>query len=264
MKPIHAILADADGTLIEGGNIYYIESSLQEVIQQAREKGILFSLASGRPYFEQEPLHRLIRGSSTYLPGEGILYEASCVRLFGSEMSHRLGGLSQEQIKDVKDFASRQELFAGMVSQANNKQYETTTGYVTPTFRTAGKTDFSLLQQTYNQVKPILEDRFPFLEVVMSADAIDINAKGVTKALPTKKYAKLTGISLDEIAAIGDSGNDMPMLDVVGKAGGLAIYVGKKKEQEEIVRGYTHHFIPEQKGPLGTAEAIGYILNNCC
>lgn len=267
---IKAILADIDGTLIEGGNLQTVHPILKETIRKVRNYGILFSLASGRPFFEQEAFHRLLieptEGGKVnplldvYRAGEGIVYEGSCVRLLGYDEVYQLGGLTREQLREINQFAEEQGLFTEMVPQANNDRYETTTGRVTPTFRSEGRTNTELLERTYHRVKPILEERFPFVEVVMSADAIDINAKGVTKGPPTRKYAEITGIPLEQIAAMGDSGNDMPMLDVVGQAGGLAIYVGRRAEQEEIVRQYAHHFVPNQRGVLGTVEALEYVI----
>jgi len=260
MSKIKAILADIDGTLTDGGNIKMVNPALKKAIKGVRDVGVLFSLASARPWFEQEAFHQLLISPEWYKQGEGILYEASCVRLLGSTESYRLGGLTKEQIEAVEKFAAERQLFTEMVHQANNDRYETTTGYVTPTFISEGRTNSELLERTYQRVKPILEAQFPFLEAVMSADAIDINAKGVTKAKPTRKYAEITGIPLENMAAIGDSGNDMPMLDLVGKTGGLAVYVGKKPEQEAAVRKYDRHFIPKQKGVMGTVEAFRYIV----
>jgi|SRR3989338_1726938 len=260
MAKIHAILADIDGTLTEGGNIKTADPALKKAIKDVRDSDILFSLASARPWFEQEAFHHLLISPDFYKPGEGISYEASCVRLLGKTECYQLGGLSKEQIKEVEQFASELQLFTEMAHQANNDKYETTTGYVTPTFISEGRTNTELLERTYQKVKPILEEKFPFLDIVMSADAIDINAKGVTKAKPVQKYSEITGIPLENIAAIGDSGNDLPLLDLVGKAGGLAIYVGKKPEQEAAIRQYAHHFIPEQKNVMGTVEGLQYIV----
>ncbi|MDP3734297.1 MAG: HAD family hydrolase [Nanoarchaeota archaeon] len=260
MAKIQVILADIDGTLTEGGNLTTVNSSLKKSITEVRDSGILFSLASARPWFEQREFHQLLISPYSFKNGEGILYEASCVRLLGSEKSYCLGGLSAEQIREIEQFVVQQKLFTDMVHQANNDRYETTTGYVTLTFISEGKTDVKLLEQTYQRVKPILEEQFPFLEAVMSADAIDVNAKGVTKAKPAQKYSQIIGVPLENIAAIGDSGNDIPMLDLIGKAGGLAIYVGKKTEQEVIVKQYSQHFIPTQKGVMGTVEGLQYII----
>lgn len=257
---IRAILADIDGTLTEGGRLDFIDDNVRKAIRDVREEGVFFCLASARPWFEQEPFHHSLIAPDSFMPGEAILYEGSCVRLLGAEQVYQLGGLTRDQIIEIKAFIAREGLLKEMVPQANNDLYETTTGYVTPTFISEGRTDGYLLENNYANVKPILERQFPFVEVVMSADAIDINAKGVTKGPPTIKYAEISGIPLHEMAAIGDSGNDLAMLKAVGDAGGLVVYVGRRLEQEAVARSYAQHFIPAARGPLGTAEALEYII----
>lgn len=255
MKPIVAIVADIDGTLIEGGNITSADAALQKVVKKVRER-ILFSLGSGRTFREQEVFHQLLIGSDSYIPGEAVLYEGSCLRFLGGSEVYRLGGLTREQITEVELFSTERQLFSNLVPRAGNHTYETSRGYITPTFISEGRTDRELLERTYRIVKPILESRFPFLYVSASADGLDLTAKGVTKANPLRKYAELTGISLDEIAIFGDSGNDMPMLELVGEKGGLPVYVGKNSEQEALVRSYPRYFIPEQRGVKGSIEAL--------
>jgi len=260
MSKISAILSDADGTLIEGGQLNNFPLELKEAIQKVRECGILFNLASGRPYFEQIELYRLLIKPDIPKRNEGILYEGSRVRLLGESTAHILGGLSREQIKEIEEFLDKQNLVAGLVHQANNDKYETQTGYVTPTFISKNRTDIELLEQRFRKIKPAVENAFPHAEVSMSADAVDIFYRGLTKARPAIKYSELTGIPLNQIAAIGDSGNDMPMLEVVGEERGLVIYVGENPEQIGTIKKYKQHFIPNHKGPKGTIEGLEYIL----
>ena len=259
MKPIVAIVADIDGTLIEGGNIASADKNLKKAVKRVREK-ILLSLGSGRTFLEQEAFHNLLIAPDHYTPGEAILYEGSCLRFLGGTTVYRLGGLTREQINEVELFAAEQKLFSGLVHRAGNETYETGSGYVTPTFIHEGRTDGELLEGTYKKVRPILEDQFPFLSLSISADGLDLTAKGVTKANPLRRYAELTGISLDEIAVFGDSGNDMPMLELVGKAGGLAVYVGTNPEQETLVRSYPRYLIPEQRGVNGSIKTLQSIF----
>ncbi len=257
MKSIVAIVADVDGTLIEKGNITSVDTDLQKAVKvQARERGILFSLGSGRTFLEQQAFHALLIGSDSYVPGEAISYEGSRLRFLGDSEVYRLGGLTQEQINEIESFSAERKLFRNLVPRAGNDTYETSRGYITPTFISEGRTDRELLERTYRTVKPILESRFSFLYVSASADGLDLTAKGVTKVNPLRKYAELIGISLDEIAVFGDSGNDMPMLELVGKAGGVAVYVGTNPEQEALVRSYPRHFIPQRRGVQGSIEAL--------
>jgi len=260
MKQIKSILADADGTLIEGGKFHNFPLELKGAIADVRSSGVLFNLASGRPFFEQEILYDLLIGNETKNPQEGILYEGSSLKMFDRDEHFVLGGLTRKQIQEIESFAEENNLFIGLVPQANNSDYQTTTGYLTPTFISKGRTDSALLQSRFPATKDAIERQFSYAEVSMSADAIDVFARGVTKAKPTAKYSEVTGIHLDQIAVFGDSGNDMPMFEVVGKEGGLTVYVGTNPGQEEIIRSYKHHFIPEQRGPLGAVKGIEYIL----
>ncbi|MBT6774391.1 HAD-IIB family hydrolase [Candidatus Woesearchaeota archaeon] len=260
MKQIKSILADADGTLIEGGNFQNFPPELKGAIANVRSDGILFNLASGRPFFEQEILYDLLIGDENKNPQEGILYEGSSLKMFDKAESFVLGGLKKDQVQEIKAFIVKHDLCVGLVPQSNNDKYETQTGYVTPPFITEGRTDLALLQSRFPATKDAIERQFPYAEVSMSADAIDVFARGVTKAKPTAKYSQVTGISLDQIAVFGDSGNDMPMFEVVGKEGGLTVYVGTNPEQEKIINSYKHHFIPEQRGPLGVVQGLEYIL----
>ncbi len=262
MKLLVAIVADIDGTLIEGGNIASADKNLKKAVKRVREKRILFSLGSGRTFLEQEAFHNLLIAPDHYTPGEAILYEGSCLRFLGGTTVYRLGGLTREQITEVELFAAEKKLFSGLVHRAGNETYETGSGYVTPTFIHEGRTDRELLKETYRRARPILEDQFSFLSVSISADGLDLTAKGVTKANPLRRYAELTGISLDEIAVFGDSSNDMLILELVGKAGGLPVYVGNNPEQEALVRSYPRYFIPEQRGVKGSIEALQNMLSS--
>ena len=259
MPKIRAILSDVDGTLIEGGKLNHFSLDLKEAIKEVRETGILFNLVSGRCYFEQKELYKLLTQPDIPKSNEGILFECAGIRLFGGS-THLLGGLSKEQREEIQSYLQNKDLVGELVPQANNHKYEAQTGYVTPTFLSEGKTDRVILEQQFQKIKPAVEKEFPHAEVSISADAIDIFAKGLSKARPTIKYSELTGIALNQMAVIGDSGNDMPMLEVVGRARGLAIYVGNNLDQIEIIKKYKQNFIPKHKGPEGTIEGLEYIL----
>ena len=263
MKKIRATFFDADGVLIKGGRFDSTPAELKEAVAELRESGVLFNLASGRPLFEQEELFRIITGNAEPKPLEGILYEASAVKLWGDDQRYKVGGLNIQQIEDIEAFIICHSLFNGMVPQANNRKYETQLGYVTPTFRSKGKTDKQLLKTVYHQVKPIIEAEFTFAQVGRSADAVDIMAKGTSKDKPTLEYSRITGIPLMNTAAIGDSDGDLPMLREVMKAGGRAAYVGEMPGHIIELTDYGNWFIKtNQFGPLGTVEFIREILKH--
>src|SRR3989344_6521583 len=135
MKKIKAGLYDADGVLITGGKFESTPAELKEANAELRESGVLFNLASGRPLFEQEQLFRIITNNAAAKPLEGILYEASAVKLWGSGQIYKVGGLTPEQIDLVECFVIREGLFQEMVPQQNQSRYDTQRGFVTPGFR---------------------------------------------------------------------------------------------------------------------------------
>lgn len=62
-----------------------------------------------------------------------------------------------------------------------------------------------------------IKNSFPELEVIRSNDEqIDINLKGVSKGNSLNFIAKELGVEVSEILAVGDAGNDLPMLKVAG------------------------------------------------
>lgn len=87
------------------------------------------------------------------------------------------------------------------------------------------------------------------LNVTFSSDRYtEFNKKGVDKGLATLELANHLGIKKDEIMAIGDNGNDLPMLSKVG----LPIAVSNANDQaKEIAKHVTNgNYIN------GVAEAI--------
>ena len=70
--------------------------------------------------------------------------------------------------------------------------------------------DKEKLDKHYLEIK----NAFPMLEVLRSNDLqIDINLKGVTKGKSLHFIADVLGVEFDDILAVGDAGNDLPMLN---------------------------------------------------
>ncbi len=263
-KPIEAIIADIDGTLISGGNLHQIDPLLRQYVGNVRYLGILFTLSSGRCFPEQHTFFKELITPNAPKQNEGILYEESALRLFdrhgNPDKPIVLGGLTLEQVEAIHTFADESGLYEGLVDQDNSLDYQHMIGFVTLTFITDGITDSELLRRKHLQIKDSLEKQFPFLEVTRSADAVDIKSKGVSKANQVQVYSEKTGIPLEQMAYFGDSGNDLPAMSKIGLAGGYVVYVGTDQEHEEEVRQLPNYFISEQRGPLGTVCGLANII----
>ncbi|MBO5888909.1 MAG: HAD family phosphatase [Clostridia bacterium] len=84
--------------------------------------------------------------------------------------------------------------------------------------------DKEILDKHYKTVK----ESFPSLEVIRSNDEqIDINIKGVTKGNAIKLIAERLNIGVEDILAVGDAGNDIPMLKVAG----FSVAMGNASEE---------------------------------
>jgi len=68
------------------------------------------------------------------------------------------------------------------------------------------------------RAKNILEKIDSGLEFVDTGFAIHVKLKGITKATGLQKILEKVDISLDDVAAVGDSMNDIPMLEACGIA----------------------------------------------
>lgn len=258
MKPIF-VIADADGTLITGGAIHSVPFQLIERMALLRQEGTALALASGRPYEFLRQLHDYITGHNQKLAHEGVIYESGSYHQFGGR-NVIVGGLTTKQLAEIDIFLAQQDL-SGLVPLPET-QFHTRRSWVTPQFAAGGLTDGQLLRHVYDALAPLVQVCFPYVQTTMSADAFDIEARGVGKGMALRPY--LVDIAVDPRACvvIGDAANDFSMFDVIGNAGGLVVYVGKDIEQAKRVESYEHHFLPSQPGPGGVVEALERILKS--
>ncbi len=259
MKPLLAI-ADCDGTLIEGGRLDF-SSQLVESVGRFRSRDNLFTIASGRPYEFLKSVHDALIPSSSKLACEGLIYESGSYHLFSEGTFTTVGGLSEDQLKQLDAYLAKENML-GLVPLPNTK-FQTRRSFVTPSFVLSGNTDQELLNHVYKTLGPKIQTAFPFLHVSKTADGFDMEARDVTKETALTPYLQKIGMKPADCLAIGDSSNDFPMFDLIGKNGGIVAYVGVNQSQEDLVRrSYTHTLIPEQRGPKGTCEVIAQILNS--
>ena len=102
---------------------------------------------------------------------------------------------------------------------------------------------------------PLLEESLPDCHLIRWSDGMsfDIAKKGVSKIHGIQKIIERLGISITEVAAIGDGWNDVEMLDSVG----LGIAMGNAKPEAKAVANHiTEHILEE-----GLPKAVDFILN---
>lgn len=101
---------------------------------------------------------------------------------------------------------------------------------------------------------PLVEERLPDCHLIRWSDGMsfDIAKRGVSKIHGIQKIIEHLGISMDEVAAIGDGWNDVEMLESVG----LGIAMGNAKpEAKAVAKHVTEHILDD-----GLPKAVDYIL----
>lgn len=124
---------------------------------------------------------------------------------------HNIGGFLSTLIKFV-NFISlqyREHITYGekefVKALKNGENYK-----IMPVFG-LGKKGKNSAEQAYTAIKDLFGDQ---VSVFLSDSAIEISALNTSKGIGLKKYAEENNIDLDEIAVIGDSGNDISMFEI--------------------------------------------------
>ncbi len=92
---------------------------------------------------------------------------------------------------------------------------------------------------------------FPGVEIVDTGFAVHIKSKRINKGTGLKRIARIMGLDVRELVAIGDSPNDIEML----KASGFGVAVGNAHpEVKKVAR-----MVTKGEYGAGVAEAVGYL-----
>ena len=136
---------------------------------------------------------------------------------------------------------------------AKNIQVEKMSKYFEENNLDSGKLYIYDDKEVIDKYFEIVKTSFPNLEVVRSEQTkVDINKKGITKGKVCEFIARKFNISLEDISAVGDTGNDLEMLKTVGFPIAVENANVELKEVAKIV------------APSNNDDAIKYIIENYC
>ena len=98
-----------------------------------------------------------------------------------------------------------------------------------------------------------LRREFPYLEVVRASEKmVEITNKGVLKSDGVRRLSEIYGVPVSEIIAMGDAGNDIPMI----KAAGLGVAVRNASDE---VKAASDIVVPSCDD-----DAVKYVIENYC
>ena len=117
---------------------------------------------------------------------------------------------------------------------------------------------WSLLPMLTQKLKAVLTAQYPDLRVVHSSCTIDIGLtdKGRGLAVVAKAIADRKQVAIEKIyqgtLALGDSENDVPMLNLAAQHGGVAIWVSEARSKN--LNAMVAHIEGKQGGRVGDAD----------
>lgn len=227
---IKLIASDVDGTLLQRGETR-IRKEVFDVINKVSDMGVLFVIASGRPYCELKHLFEPVMDKIALVCSDGALTVYHGKNLYKLDMDRKY---AEELLEDVEakedcEFLVYGEFIAYM--KPKNKEYdrkirETVFNNVNviDEFKSVGGDDYLKIGIYNKNGIGLVEDYFlnkwgRIFNVIYSANEwLEFTAPGVNKSVGINALCEKFGIEKHETIAFGDSYNDTGMFNTVGRA----------------------------------------------
>lgn len=224
---IKLIASDVDGTLLQRGESG-IRREVFDVINKVSDMGVLFVIASGRPYCELKHLFEPVMDKIALVCSDGALavYHGKNLYKLDMDRSYAEELLEDVETKDDCEFLVYGEFIAYM--KPKNKEYdrkirETVFNNVNviDEFKSVGGDDYLKIGIYNKNGIGLVEDYFlnkwgRIFNVIYSANEwLEFTAPGVNKSVGIKALCEKFGIERDETIAFGDSYNDIDRKSVV-------------------------------------------------
>jgi transaldolase len=259
-RPISAVLADVDGTLLTNEKVLTERAS--QAVRQLRERGIVFTITSGRPPYGMYPLIEPLgltmpmaafNGGAIVLPDLSVLDE----RLLPDYLIPALIDVIHSHGLDVWLFTSSNWYIRSR--SAPRVERESSSIHCLPTV----VANFDEVLTGIVKIVGVSEDH---PRVVACEDAVrrqfgtqvsaarsqphylDVTHPMANKGVVVERLSRYVKIPLDCIATIGDQPNDILMF----QKSGLSIAMGNASE--EVKRQAT--FVTSSHGEEGFANAV--------
>ena len=260
-KPIRMIALDLDGTLLRSDST--VSERTIRAVRQAREKGVVVAIATGRMYATASPYAKLLGlgdipmmlyagGLIQTVESKKILFEQAIGEDDAAEllaMGKARGWQMQTYIDDVLRVAAYDKWI---------QDYEATTH----SHAVVCGDDFYAVQGRPNKIlsrgehdalaarKEEIEKAMPGRFNILFSDPtfLEILPKGVNKGVCLHRLGRLFDVSAGQIMAVGDSPNDLDML----KEAGLSIAMDNASPAVKAVVDY----VTKSNDDDGVAAAI--------
>jgi len=254
------VAADMDGTLLNSKDI--ITKRTQDSIKELVNKGIVFTICTGRPIQGIERYNKILKLDAPFITYNGAMIVESISKdvLFQKNLTNN----------DAKKiYQLGQELKTTIIIWSNNKLYVNSINKRTQNYKKLSLVEPIIIDDIekiandgitkilwYDEVEKIRKyESTVYKEVSDGVNFctskpifLEFFNSSVSKAVALKKIGDLLNIRKEEIIAIGDGFNDLPMLEYAGL--GVAMGNAPKKIKERC------HFITKSNDDDGVASFI--------
>ncbi len=238
-KEIKLVALDMDGTLLNDRDEISIGN--REAIREAQKNGVHIVCCTGRSLITSREYVKNLELSSYH------------VTVNGSEVWDENGDLVQRQIVPTEHI---QWMF-GLAKEHQTKFWATATDRVWRREMPEDIENHTWLKFGYeipedavrNVILENLRGRGHYFEISNSSPInIEVNSSGVNKAKGIEMVCKRLGLSMDQVMAVGDSLNDMSMI----QAAGIGVAMGNAQESVKLAADW----VTATNNEDGVAKAI--------
>ncbi|SDF62979.1 Cof-type HAD-IIB family hydrolase [Sporolituus thermophilus] len=263
---IKLIAVDLDDTLLD--NSLAVSARAREAIAQAVAQGITVTVATGRMYRSALPYARQLGLDVPLITYNGALIKAALSgevllhRPLAEDVAHEVLAFSRQRgwyiqvylddvlyVTELNERALYYETIAGVKAVPVGDRLYDLPGAPTKLLVMAEPADILRIQE---EVQARFGDRL--YAVVSKPNYLEMVHPAVNKGAALAFLAEMLGISRDEVMAIGDSHNDLDMLEYAG----FGVAMGNASERVKAVA----QAVTRGNDEDGVAEAIEKILGS--
>lgn len=277
---IKIVFSDIDGTLIPTGKTAgrgEVPESVKKAAQKLKQANIPFILVTGRSSIEAIEIKKRVGVENAYVIAQqgAQIVDPEGKMIYDDNINNIE---SKKILKEARKFIKSEKLNTKIFVYLNGEIYTEEKVALPYVFQktTVLKSFDELEKVTKNYslnkvcfydydmkslklIQKHMEEKFPKYHIDISADCYgDISSGTATKGNAVKKLAEILGYDLKNTAVFGDAENDISMLSLINKSGGLAIAVGNAMPKTKAIANY----ITLSASEGGFAKGVDKILEN--
>lgn len=222
------IASDMDGTLLDSKG--YMSEEIYDIIRELKDRGIMFTAASGRQLESLKKRFKPVDDDIIYLAENGTYVVYQGEEIYSNILERKI---VDDVVKSIRAIDQSAAFLCGKRhAYAENDELiqfmrQPVFGYDIVKVSSFSDVDDDILKislfdsvdprmRSFKILGPQYEDRLYM--AVSGYNCLDIMSKGASKGTAIREIFKRFGICKDEAIAFGDNYNDIEMLEAVGES----------------------------------------------